>query len=160
DLRRHGGLWVVLGVSLLFVALVIWGFETWRRNTPAAESLPTDINLAVLPFSVTGADANRQFFSQGLGETLTMQLSRLTANRPFQVATVADVRARNVRTPQEAREQLGTNVVLTGTLQYSAGSIQITCTLIDTRSGRELRRISVPAEATDVLDAERRVAEA
>ena len=70
---------------------------------------------------------------------MNRQLSKLTVNRKFQVATVTDLRARNVGDATDAREQLGANVVLTGSLQYSDKSVRITCVLIDTRSGRQLR---------------------
>jgi serine/threonine-protein kinase len=151
---------IALAALLLVATIAVQQLEKWRLNTPSEQQLPAEINLAILPFAVTGADPNKQFFSQGLVEALNMQLSRLTVSRKFQVAATTDVRARNVRNAQDARAQLGANVALSGALQYSGQRIQITSVLLDTRSGRLIRRETVTADPSNVLNAEQRVADA
>jgi serine/threonine-protein kinase len=123
--------------------------EWWASASPAA-SLPTDINLAVLPFTVIGGD-DKRFFAEGLSDRLNDQLSRLTVNRRFQVATVSDRRARGVTSVAEAREQLGSNVVATGELRYVGSLVRISARLIETQSGRALRTETFDADSGDPL---------
>jgi serine/threonine-protein kinase len=131
-----------------------------RREEPAAGGvIPESIHLAVLPFSVSSAEPDRRALAQGVTEILSDKLARLTVNRTLQVATVADMRSRNVRTPTEARDQLGANVVLLGALAYMGSEVRITGQLIDTAAGREIRRREVAADASDPLAVQDRVVE-
>ncbi len=142
---------VVIAGALAVTALGMDHLRRWPVNPPVMAAVPDSINLAILPFGGAGAGADRQFFTQGLTEAVTQQLSRLTLNRRLQVATIDDIRARGVTNSAEARDQLGVNVVLTGSLQYSGGSVRVTCQLIDTRSGRPLRSETFAADASNPI---------
>ena len=147
--------WGALAAAAAFVAFSV------PRDPDAlpGSAMPQEINLAVLPFIATGAAGDRQYFTEGLTESLNEQLSRLTVNRRFQVATLADRRARNVTNPMEAREQLGANVALSGSLQYSGTVVQVTSRLIDTRSGLQLRSETFTADVSNPLSVEAGVIE-
>jgi serine/threonine-protein kinase len=145
-------------VALL--ALGVPRFEEWRRSRPSGDPIPSSIHLAVLPFAVPAGDPGRQFFTLGLIESLNAKLSRLTVNRPLQVTTSADVRSRGVTTPLEAREQLGANVALAGSLRYTGDRLEVICELIDTRTGGILRAETVTADASNPLGLDDRITEA
>jgi eukaryotic-like serine/threonine-protein kinase len=149
----------VVASALVLVAVVSLALF-WRNNTASSVPLPAEINLAVLPFKATGTGGDKQFFIRGLTEILNQQLSKLTVHRNFQVATGSDVRARSVQNPTDAREQLGANVVLTGSLEYAGNDVRITCQLIDTRSGRELRAETMTADARNSIAVEDRIVDA
>jgi serine/threonine-protein kinase len=143
---------VVLGLAIssaIMTVVVILRSEGCLVHPPGMASMPASINLAILPFEPVGASIDRQFFSQGLTEAVTRQLSRLTLNRRFQVATNDDVLTRHVRSSTEARDQLGANLVLTGSLQYSGSTVQVTCRLIETRTGRAIRSETFAVDASN-----------
>ena len=153
----RGASWAALAAAATFVVFTV---PRLPDSTAAKVSMPEAVNLAVLPFTADGTGGDRQYFTDGLTEALNEQLSRLTENPRFQVATVADRRARNVTTPSEAREQLGSNVALTGSLRYEGDEVQVTSVLLDTRSGQRLRASTFTAAASNPLAVEARVVDA
>jgi serine/threonine-protein kinase len=152
---------ILSGVAALVAVLVLGvpRLEQWMPHAPAGAAIPSNIQLAVLPFMAPG-DVGRQFFVDGLVQSLNSRLSRLTVNRPLQVASAADVRTRGVTNAKEAREQLGSNVALSGSLRYSGNSLEIICQLLDTRSGDILRAETITADPSNPLAAEDRIMEA
>jgi tetratricopeptide (TPR) repeat protein/TolB-like protein/predicted Ser/Thr protein kinase len=129
------------------------------RSAVSGDALPAPIHLAVLPFAESNPPDNHAFFSAGFTEAVNRRLSRLTLNRPIQVSSSGDVRARQVGSAAEARQQLGANVALTGALSYEQQVVVITCAIVDTRAGRTLRQGSVTADPRDPLVAENRIVE-
>jgi serine/threonine-protein kinase len=146
--------------SVLVGATFLAGVQHWDGRGAPPVVIPAEVNLAVLPFETSGDAQSRQFFVQGLTEVLNQQLSKLTVDRAFQVATVFELRARHVVTPTDAREQLGSNLVLTGLLHYSGNRATITCRLIDTRSGRDLRNETLTLDAKNSMYVRDRVVDA
>ena len=143
---------VALGLALSGTIVTVVGMlhsQGCLVNPPMTGTVPSSINLAILPFEVTGGGVDRQFFTQGLTEAVTRELSRLTLNRRFQVATIDDVRARHVTSSTEARDQLGANVVLKGSLQYAGSTVQVTCQIIETQSGRPIRSETFAVDASN-----------
>jgi serine/threonine-protein kinase len=133
-----------LAIAGVVALAVIAGLQFRERQAASSSStLPPTVNLAVLPFSSTGGDAAKQFFAQGLTEVVNRRLATLTVNRKFQVATEADRRLYKVTDWSGARQLLGANTVLTGTLKYVGTGVKIECLVIDTRSGRTLRSETV-----------------
>jgi tetratricopeptide (TPR) repeat protein/tRNA A-37 threonylcarbamoyl transferase component Bud32 len=149
--RTRAALGLAIGTAIVAIVFGIAHLQGLLGSAPVVAPIPSAVNLAILPFGSAGAGADRQFFTQGLAEALTRQFSTLTLNRRFQVATMADVRARHVTNPTEARDQLGANVVLSGSLLYSGPNVRITCLLIDTRSGRPLRSETFTADASNPI---------
>lgn len=159
-LTRRRSLALPIAAAVLLAVLAVWRLGPWRVEPPAGEPLPSRIHLAVLPFTSRGAEGDRQFFTQGLTLTLGEQLSRLTVNRDLQVASPSDVRTRQVTSPSDARDQLGANVVLTGSLAYSGDLVRVVCRLIDTKSGRELASETFSEASGDPVAVQRRIVEA
>jgi serine/threonine-protein kinase len=127
-------------VTALVTLLVLVAPRLAIRPAPSTlPPLPQPINLIVLPFTATGGSEDRASFTEGLTESLTTQLSRLTLNRPFQVVTEADRRQRKIGTPLEARQQFGVNLALRGALEYSGQVVDVLASLVDTGSGKTLR---------------------
>ena len=160
-LRRRVAALSLAGIVL--VGLATFGaarFDDWRRWIIGAPALPEQLNVAVLPFSESAADASKPFFSQGFTEAITTRLSRLTLDRPLQVAALTDVRARGVTNPREAREQLGATLALTGALDYSATGVAITTSLLDTSTGQTIRSETTAVPSADPLIVQDRTVEA
>jgi tetratricopeptide (TPR) repeat protein len=89
--------------------------------------------LAVLPFTVLGAEGDEAIVSAGMLETLTSRLSQMHRID----ARIWVVAAREAgMTPEQAREQFGAVIVVTGSMQYAGERVRLTINLIDTRTRR------------------------
>ena len=148
--RRRRVMAAVAAAVILVVGTIAfrWPGGLFPADDPP---LPANLHLAILPFAQTSPDPARGFVAQGLTEAVTTRLVRVAAGRALQVASVSDVRSRAVTRPSDAREQLGANVALTGSLAYSPKGVDITLALVDTRSGRSLRTATFRSGAGDLL---------
>jgi tetratricopeptide (TPR) repeat protein/TolB-like protein/predicted Ser/Thr protein kinase len=89
--------------------------------------------LAVLPFTVLGANGDEAIVSAGMLETLTSRLSQM--HRIDSRIWVVAARDANM-TPDQAREEFGAEIVVTGSMQYAGERVRLTINLIDTRTRR------------------------
>ena len=122
-------------------------------------AIPGKINLAVLPFTVPGT-TGKEYFTQGLTEALNEQLTRLTVRPGFQVSTASDRRDGKVSNAKQARDQLGANLALAGSLEYAGPAVHVSTALIDTKSGRALRNETITAAIDNPLAVQAQVVEA
>ena len=138
-----------IGIAAVVVAVV--ALQVWVQYGGGAGSgggsMPDQMHLAVLPFAVAGS-ADKAPFARGLVDELIARLSRLTVGHGLQVASAADLRGRNVGSFRDARDQMGANVALTGTLEYLEDRVRVAARLVDTSSGRELRASTFEVEAS------------
>lgn len=120
--------------SSLGAVLVIIGILFFTEIDLALNE-DNDIRLAVLPFSQDGEiDSSKQFFVEGLSESLITGLSKLNE---LSISNPTDMRGLNSR-PQSAQEygqQLGVEHLLEGNVQYSGDRARITVQLIRVEDG-------------------------
>jgi tetratricopeptide (TPR) repeat protein/TolB-like protein/tRNA A-37 threonylcarbamoyl transferase component Bud32 len=157
---RPNRLWAFgLGVScMVLLALAVlaalpsfrWRLEHWLNFS----ALPTQKELAVLPFTVLGDDPQAQPFAAGLSETLTAKLTELVDAPNLQVVPASDVRASGVSTSDEARKQFGVNLVLEGSLHRSGDLVRVTTALIDARTRRQIHAEAITESVADVFRVE------
>ena len=122
--------------------------------------IPQQKNLVVLPFRAIGGGPQNEALSQGLTETLTTKLTRLTTLPSLQVAPASEVREQQINSPEKARNNLGANLVLMGILEYSGASVRVNCTLVDTATRQQLRSRTLTISASDPFAMEDQVVEA
>jgi serine/threonine-protein kinase len=150
--RRRVRTLSILGAVLLAILSVLR--ILWR---PPPVEVPQRVYLAVLPFVALGGTAETSAFSKGLTETLTARFTQLTEWHPLQVVPAGEIWAQDVHTVEQARRELGVNLVLTGSVQQAAGMIRITYALIDAATRRQLRADIITAGAGDPFAAEDQV---
>ena len=107
--------------------------------------------MAVLPFDAVGGDAGTSAFGLGLTETLTAKLVQASDSNMIQVVSARELRARGVKTAEEARREFGTDLVLEGSLQQSGRTYRITCDLVDSKTRRQLSARTITGEADDLF---------
>ncbi len=150
--NRTAKLWAAGIASIaLGIALIIW--IVVRAHGPT-DQLPQDKQVAVLPFSVVGGDAETVAFGAGLAETLTAKLTQLTGDPSLQVVPATEVRARHVSTVGEARKEFGANLALEGSLHKAGQEVRVNYILVDTRTLRQLRAASLTVSAKDPFGAQ------
>jgi serine/threonine-protein kinase len=127
------------------------------ENPPVA--IPNQKLVAVLPFRTIEASPEVKNFGQGLAETVTAKLTQLTANHALQVTPSSQIYGRGITDVDEARKELGVNLVVEGSLHQVGDSVRITYTLIDAATHRQLRGDTITASASDPFAMEDRVVE-
>jgi serine/threonine-protein kinase len=118
----------------------------WGGGTTAQQKI-----MAVLPFDAVGQDAATNALGLGLTETLTAKLAQASNSDMIQVVSPRELRARGVKTTQDARREFGTDLVLEGSLQQSGPMYRIICNLVDSRTQHQLGARIITADAADVF---------
>jgi len=121
--------------------------------------VPAEKNLVVLPFRAIGGNPQDQVHCDGLTETVTARLTQLTLAPDLQVSPAGDVRRRAVASVEEARHQFGANLVLEASWQRADDTVRINLTLVDARTGRQLRSDTLTADARDLFALQDRTVE-
>lgn len=158
---------VIWGSAVAVLVLVVI-FTPWRsllqqlqkRFAPsenAQMAIPNQKLVAVLPFRAIGASPEVRTFSDGLAETVTAKLTQLTATHALQVAPASEVYGRGITDVDEARKNLGVNLVVEGSLHQAGDTVRITYTLVDAISHRQLRGDTITASTSDPFALEDRV---
>ena len=147
--KRHYALFGAGGILLLAVlAGTFYKFDRqdWQRLFPPR--IPDQKNLVVLPFTAVDGQPGEQIYCDGLTETVTAKMARVPS---LQVPSALEVRGKNVTSLQTARNQLGANLVLAASWQQIQSSVRINLSLVDAKTGQQLRTETITEPADDLL---------
>ena len=109
---------------------------------------PAQKNLVVLPFTAVGGGSDEQVYCDGFTETVT---AKLASDPSLQVPSAIEIRAKNVTSIEKARTQFGANLVLVASWQRVGHSARINLSLIDTKTGQQLRTDTITEPANDLF---------
>jgi tetratricopeptide (TPR) repeat protein len=148
-----------VAAAVAAVAILAAGGAYWwsTQNQPASDGPTT---LAVLPLEMPSADPAERAYWAGLTNAITAKLSSLPAARHLHVASAADVTARAVQTPMDARVELGATRVLRGTAMDRDGGVSARLELVDAVSGRQLETATVALDRDNPASTQDRLVEA
>jgi adenylate cyclase len=104
---------------------------------PAGLALPDRPSIAVLPFVKYGGDATQDYFSDGISEDLTTNLSKFDELFVISRDSAFKYKGRSVDARRIARE-LGVRYLLQGSVQKDADRIRITAELVDASADKQL----------------------
>src|SRR5262249_21015288 len=146
---------VMIGLVVATALLLGWKL----KKVAGAQTLPAKKYIAVLPFRAIGGDAEKQAYAEGLTETVTATLTQFTALHELQVAPTSEIHVQKIANMDDARKQLGVNLIVDGSLHTSGGAIRVVYSLIDTNTRQQLRAETVTADASDPFLIEDRTVE-
>ncbi len=118
-----------LGAAAVVLVILAWS------DIDLALNQDNDISLAILPFSQDGdVDSSKQFFVDGLSESLITGLSKLSQ---LKISSPAYERELNPRrqSVQEYGQRLGVEHLLEGSVQYLGDRARVTVQLIRVEDG-------------------------
>ena len=151
---------LVASLALKPVRLALFGKSGASSNAKSEPAqTPKVINLAVLPPSIEGDDPKLRAFADGLVESMTGKLAKLSENHPLSVITPSQMQARRIASREQALQEFGATNVLQMSLQSSTDLLRVNYTLLDAKSGRTLAGDNVTAPASDPFALEDKVAE-
>lgn len=123
-LRRN----IFIAASL--VILVIAGFFIYSMFSKKPGFTGKEKSIAVLPFANMSPDKENEYFSDGMTEEITTQLSKI-ADLKVIARTSAMQYKDSKKSVKQIAEELGVSSILEGSVQKAGNNIRITAQLID-----------------------------
>ena len=124
-----------------------------------ARQVNGDHSIAVMPFANVSADADNEFFSDGLTDEIITDLSGVKHLRL--VSRNSSMRLKGSTKPlQEIGRDLGVRYLLTGTVRKAGTALRITAQLVDAESDTPLWAEKYSGTLDDVFDVQERVSRA
>jgi TolB-like protein/class 3 adenylate cyclase len=120
---------IVSVIALLLVS----GFFIYSKWNQGSKFTGKDKSIAVLPFVNMSADKENEYFSDGMTEEITTQLSKI-ADLKVIARTSAMLFKGSKKSIKEIAQELGVSAILEGSVQKAGNSIRITAQLIDASS--------------------------
>ena len=130
-----------------------------RAVTARPGTSPGETSVAVLPFTNMSADADNEFFSDGLTEELITDLSGVKALRVTSRNSSMQFKA-TTKTPREIGRALGVRYLLTGSVRKAGSALRITAQLVDAEKDTPLWAEKYSGTMHDVFDVQERVSRA
>ncbi len=119
---------------------------------------PTPPRIAVLPFRNGSGDAASDYLASGLPATLIERLAAFPSLDVLPRSLMANFADASV-TPAALGRQLGADLVLTGTVTASAGTLAVTTDLVDVGDSRTIHSGTYVEPSTALLVLEERLAQ-
>jgi TolB-like protein/class 3 adenylate cyclase/Flp pilus assembly protein TadD len=110
---------------------------TVASNGAGAPAEVGHLSIVVLPFANLSNDPSQDYFADGITESLTTDLSRLSGSFVIARNTAFTFKGKNVDA-REIGKELGVRYVLEGSVQRDAGRVRVNVQLIDAESGKHL----------------------
>ena len=133
---------------------VIWdgrGLPTKSgSSTPNPPSAPR-LSIVVLPFVNIGGDPEQDYFVDGVTESLTTDLSRISGSFVIARNTAFTFKGKAVDVKQVGRE-LNVRYVLEGSVQRSGNRLRVNVQLVDAESGNHLWAERFDKPVADLFD--------
>ena len=111
--------------------------ERFVRGELGAEQDPPRLSIVVLPFANIGGDPEQEYFADGVTESLTTDLSRISGSFVIARNTAFTYKGKPVDSKQIGRD-LNVRYVLEGSVQRGRDRLRLNVQLIDAIAGHHL----------------------
>jgi eukaryotic-like serine/threonine-protein kinase len=130
-----------------------------RRTEVTTQTLPKTEILAVLPFAAVQGNPKLTALGQGLVESVSAKLSRLTEDRALEVIPAGDLQQKSAMSLADSRSQFGANLGLVVTLTQSGQLMQVNYSLLDAQTGSAVAGDSIAVPVADAFGVEDNIAQ-
>src|SRR5580765_4908874 len=147
-----------VAIGLVIVLLAAAGFAYWffKIRSATGESAPI-ASIAVLPFQNKGGDADTDYLSDGLAESLIFRLSQLPGLKVSPVSSVIRYKGKETDVVQVAKE-LEVDAVMSGRLVQRGDNLMISVELVDARTKKLLWGEQYDRKMSELLATQREIA--
>jgi adenylate cyclase len=128
---------VVVAVLLTLVSAGTLVIKNWYFPPPSGLPLPDKPSIVVLPFVNMSEDPKQEYFSDGITEDLTSDLSKISGLFVIARNSAFTYKGKAVKVEDIGRE-LGVRYVLEGSMRRADDQVRITAQLIDATTGYHL----------------------
>jgi eukaryotic-like serine/threonine-protein kinase len=150
-IKRHK-----LAAGIVVIALIVGvaGIYSYRHAGTTEVAIES---IAVLPFQNKSAEADTEYLSDGLAESLIYRLSQLPNLRVSPTSSVFSYKNKDID-PVTIGTQLGVNAVLSGRIVQRGENITISAELVDVRHNKLLWGEQYERKMSEVLQTQREIA--
>jgi TolB-like protein/Tfp pilus assembly protein PilF len=140
----------VLIFAMIFVLTAALAYFAYSRYAAGSSSRADITSIAVLPFVNASNDAEKEYLSDGISESLISRLSQLPGVKVIANSSSSRYKGKDAD-PQEVARSLGVTSVMTGRISQRGDSLVISVELIDGRDGTHVWGEQYNRKATDLL---------
>jgi adenylate cyclase len=126
---------------------------------PAAPARKAKVSVCVLPFANMSGDAEQEYFSDGISEDITTDLSKISALAVTARNTAFTYKGCPVDVCEVARK-LGVSHVLEGSVRKAGARVRITAQLIDGATGDHVWAERYDRDLTDIFEIQDEISKA
>lgn len=149
---NHSKFWLL---SMLIVVLVVGGLAAYRYWPTASKQVDS---IAVLPFENNGGDADTDYLSDGLTDSLMYRLSQLPNLAVTPRSTVFRYKGKGAD-PIQIGNDLGVSAVLSGRIVERGDDLTVSVELVDIRRNKLLWGEQYNRKMSDLLATQREIAQ-
>jgi TolB-like protein/Tfp pilus assembly protein PilF len=154
DLPTGRRAWPLAAAGLAAVLLVGGYFGYRAFSPPTSEQISS---IAVMPLQNRSGDADTDYLSDGLADSLIYRLSQLPGLRVSPTNAVMRYKGKETDTAQIAKE-LGVDAVMSGRLVQRGDDLSISVQLVDSRSNNLIWAEQYERKMADLLATQREIA--
>jgi TolB-like protein/class 3 adenylate cyclase/Flp pilus assembly protein TadD len=129
----------LLAAGLLLMTATLAAVHYFPVPLPSSPGLPLPAkpSIAILPFANMSNDPEQEYFSDGITEDITSDLSKISSLFVIARNSAFTYKGKAVKVQDVSRE-LGVRYVLEGSVRRSANQVRITAQLVDATTGEHL----------------------
>ncbi|HMK31274.1 MAG TPA: protein kinase [Terriglobales bacterium] len=148
---KRGKLWVALAVCIALIGLGVGG---WYLRSSRATQIDS---IAVLPFTTVGGDANTEYLSEGVAESLIGSLTHVPQLKVKSRQSAFRYKNKDVDL-QKVGSDLGVSALVSGRVTQRGDNIEISAELTDVRDNTELWGQRYSGKSADILSLQQQIA--
>jgi TolB-like protein len=149
---KHRKLWVVLAACIAAIGLAAVG--TWYLRYGRAAQIDS---IAVLPFTNGGGDANTDYLSDGITESLIDNLAHVPELKVKSRNSVFRYKGKDVDT-QKVGNDLGVSALVSGRVVPRGDSIEVSAELTAVRDSTEIWGQHYSGRSADIISLQQQIA--
>jgi eukaryotic-like serine/threonine-protein kinase len=149
---KRGKLWGVLAACIAVIGLGVVG--TWYLRSGRTGKIDS---LAVLPFTNGGGDANTDYLSDGITESLIDNLAHVPQLKVKSRNSVFHYKGKDVDV-QKVGNDLGVSALVSGRVVPRGASIEVSAELTDVRDNTEIWGQHYSGKSADIISLQQQIA--
>ncbi len=150
DLRNWNGDPTLPGWRKLIASVAALVGEQAEKDRHRRRASTRELSICILPFQNMSGDAEQEYFSDGISEDITTDLSKVSALEVIARNTAFTFKGASVDVCEVARK-LGVTHVLEGSVRKAGNQVRITAQLIDGRTGGHVWADRYDRDLTDIF---------
>jgi len=137
-------------LALLVITALAWKLIEIKWRGSAAVSAASIHSLAVLPLENLTGDPKQDYFADGMGDSLTTELSQIKKLRVISRSSVMQYKGKN-ESPAQIAQELGVDALVEGSVLRSGDRVRISAALVQPQTGQNLWAKNYERPTTDIL---------